>query len=241
MGVKWKEGSEINIGNKQTSKKLRGNRDQDSDVGNSWLPSSHRHTENTVTHKAIPSERNPETSWLTPTHEMTEKTPLLKWIRKVDTHFHHKLCPQFSAIQLGGNSQFPASPWGVKGLDHTSSTPIFLSLSLKGWAPKSPSSSDNKWDLHSQVPQDYRKEKEQFLNRYRRTTHGCTFRLSIGEAKMPSSQFLPGNFSSFCLRVCLLIKLHLGADFDPPLWNLDESIHPQLLGATKKKRQWFGR
>lgn len=37
------------------------------------LPSAHRHTKCTATHRATSSERNPETSWATPTHQGNKK------------------------------------------------------------------------------------------------------------------------------------------------------------------------
>ena len=48
----------------------------------SELPFCHRHTECTATLGAIPSERDPETSWATPTHLVNEKISTSKQVRK---------------------------------------------------------------------------------------------------------------------------------------------------------------
>lgn len=63
------------------------------------------------------------------------------------------------------------------------------------------------------------------------------------QAKMPIFQlFFPGRslttyFLSCCMRVWLLISLHLVANCDPPVWNIGGSVfkHFQLLEATKNK------
>lgn len=44
----------------------------------------------TTTHGANCSERNPENSWLTPTHQMNEKIPSSRQVGKVEILSHHK-------------------------------------------------------------------------------------------------------------------------------------------------------
>lgn len=62
---------------------------------------------------------------MTPTHKMNEKILPSKWIGKTETHSHHKSHSQHRAIKSEGNAQLPASPKGVKDLDHISNTPTF--------------------------------------------------------------------------------------------------------------------
>ena len=96
-------------------------------------PFSHGHTECIDTHGAIPSERNPENSWVIPTHWVNEKISTLKQIGKTETHSHHKPHCQHSTKQSGRNSKLSASFWGAKCLDPTSSTQ-HLRLPSEGWA-----------------------------------------------------------------------------------------------------------
>lgn len=82
---------------------LRGNEinklwrwvDQDGDMGGSWTPSSlPKDTPNVpLTQGIIISERNPETSWLTPIHWANENTPTLKMIGKEETYSRQKPHP----------------------------------------------------------------------------------------------------------------------------------------------------
>lgn len=73
----------------------------------------------------LPLERNPETSWVTPTHRAKWENPHSKWVGKAEKHSHDEPHPQYSTTQLEGNPQLPASPWGAEGLDHTSSAHTF--------------------------------------------------------------------------------------------------------------------
>ena len=57
---------------------------------------------------------------------MTKEIPTLKQVGKAETPSHHKPRPWQCAMQLEGDPQQPASPWGVEGLDHTSSIPTFM-------------------------------------------------------------------------------------------------------------------
>lgn len=70
----------------------------------------------------------PETSWMTPTHQVNEKIPTLKQTGKAEPHSHCKTHPCQSAIQSRGNSQILASSWGIKGLDPTFNAPTFKTL-----------------------------------------------------------------------------------------------------------------
>lgn len=51
------------------------------------LPSSHKCTKCAAILRAISSETNPNTSWLTPTHRETKKVLSLIRVGKVKTHF----------------------------------------------------------------------------------------------------------------------------------------------------------
>lgn len=73
-------------------------------------------------YRIIPSEINPETSWLALIHQENKKKPTLTWVGKPHTQSHHKPQPWHSDTQLGGNSQLPASLWRVKGLNPTVGT-----------------------------------------------------------------------------------------------------------------------
>lgn len=66
------------------------------------LPCTHRHTECTVTKRAITTIEDPETSWATPTHWVNEKMPTLNgWER-----LRHTLTINPTPAQC----QLPASP-----------------------------------------------------------------------------------------------------------------------------------
>lgn len=85
--------------------------------------SSDRHTKSTPTHWLILSERNPDTSWVTPTHWANEKKkPTSKRVRKAETLSHHKPHPDRETYtwEETRNLRFP---WGVKGLNPTSNAP----------------------------------------------------------------------------------------------------------------------
>lgn len=80
---------------------------------NPELTSSHRHTESIAIPGTIPSERNPETNYVTPIYQVHEKThtlPILKPVGKAETYSCHKHHPQHSAIESGGNSQSQPLP-----------------------------------------------------------------------------------------------------------------------------------
>ena len=82
---------EITIINKQNEFKGFGERWQ-----HKKLLNSDRHTKSTPTHWLILSERNPDTSWVTPTHwanEKKKKKPTSKRVRNAETLSHHKPHP----------------------------------------------------------------------------------------------------------------------------------------------------
>lgn len=60
-------------------KKIRLIATKNGNLGGYWNPPSHRPPEYTATHRAITSERNPETNYITPVLWMNEKIPMLKW------------------------------------------------------------------------------------------------------------------------------------------------------------------
>lgn len=93
-------------------------------------PSSHRHTKCTATHTEVPSEKHPETSQVTPTHQTNDSIPTSKQVGKSETTSHHKPKPQHSTIQSQGNPQFPAFSWR-KARAATSSTPTFKAPHLR--------------------------------------------------------------------------------------------------------------
>ena len=64
----------------------------------------------TQLHITVPSERNPETSWVAPTLQVTEKISTLKWVGEAETHTHHKPHPWHIAIPLWGNSNSQLLP-----------------------------------------------------------------------------------------------------------------------------------
>ena len=145
------------------------------------------------------------------------------------TYSWHIPQPWYSAKKSGGNPQLPASPWGTKGLDYASSAPTFK-LPLQVQAPKPPISKRQCcWPL--QDPQDYRKQRSGSQWTYKPSPWLSS--QDSGEraqATMPISQYFSGRglsayFKGYCLRVWLLISLHLYADWDPPLWDTDGFWH----------------
>lgn len=70
---------------------------------------------------------------LTPTYGTTEKIPTSKQVGKAEK-LHRKSHSQHNDIQLEGKTQLPASPWGKRGLDPTSSSPT-LKTSTRQKAP----------------------------------------------------------------------------------------------------------
>ena len=61
--------------------------------GDSQPLSSWEHTHHTGTHRLIPSERNPEIGWVTPTYQGTEKIPTSKQGGKAKVCSHHQPHP----------------------------------------------------------------------------------------------------------------------------------------------------
>ena len=118
------------------------------------------HTKSTAIYGAISSERNLETGWVTPTYWVNKKIFTLGWIWKAKTNLCHKPYTWHRDKQSGGNSQLPASPWGLKGLDPTSSIPM-LKTSTWGAGPQT-SSSETQQGLLPWDPQDYSKERNSY-------------------------------------------------------------------------------
>ena len=83
-----------------------------------------KHTKYTITHATVFSERNLETSRVTPTHRAKKKKNP-HWNKNVETHSYPKPHSQHSTIQFRRNPQLPASSWEAEALDHTSSAPSF--------------------------------------------------------------------------------------------------------------------
>lgn len=175
------------------------------------FPTSHECTECTATHEAVPSKRNPETSWVW--H--------IGWLRKY-SHCkrlsHHKL-PQHSALQSGGNSDIRFSlTTGVPPLDRP---PSHLALKHKGTGiPES----TGPWQT-----------KKQFLT----GTQGPALSMprvqhwgSRKQAKNHRSPTFVGMsliayFTNCCLRLKLLISTHPP---DPPgSWSWGKWHFPCLF------------
>lgn len=85
---------------------------QDGDIGGSWASRPHGCNKTSGAHGVMPSERDPETSWVSPTYQMNEeKKTTSKWVGEAGTHSCHKPHSWPCAIQLGQNPQLPASSW----------------------------------------------------------------------------------------------------------------------------------
>lgn len=93
------------------------------------------------------SERNPETSWATPTHWVAEKVPKSKWVGKAEIHSLHKSHPRKMFYDHEGilNSQFFPEEWRVWT---TYIAPQLLRLPPELWAPKLPSSESQQDLIH---------------------------------------------------------------------------------------------
>lgn len=82
-------------------------------------PSSHGSTKCAAKHGAVPSERDPEACWVTPTC----------WVNEKQEGKSETLSPETPTLAehhtVRRDPQFPASPWGEKGLDHLYSTLTF--------------------------------------------------------------------------------------------------------------------
>ena len=74
------------------------------------LPSALGCIEFGATRGSIPSERNSETSRMTPAKQEKEKMLTSKQVGKVETYFHHKPHVQHSFLLSGRNSQLPDYP-----------------------------------------------------------------------------------------------------------------------------------
>lgn len=86
--------------------------------------SSHRCTKCTVPHEAIPSERNIETSSVTPAHQETQKIPTSKLVGKAESPSPQTL-PLAQCHTVGRKPSMPSSSLRNAGLDHISSAPSF--------------------------------------------------------------------------------------------------------------------
>ena len=173
-----------------------------------YLPSSHGHIE--CTWGEIPSERNPETSWVTPTRQANEKIPMSKQSGQAKTCSFHKPHPWHSARQLGTTPQQPAAPWGVKGLDHIPRAPTFKTPTW-GAGPKT-RNSESQCGNTSIRPTGLAK-KEAVLNGYVSTLHCWTPRAQCWGKRQnpPISHSFPGRglteyFTSYSLRAWLSCK-----------------------------------
>ena len=106
---------------------------QDSNMGSSWihfLPWTHWIYSYTWSNSLWKKSGN----WVTPVHWVNEKIPTSIWIGKGETYSCHESNVWHRDIQSVGNSQLPASPWGAKSLDPTSSTPTFKTF-IRGMSP----------------------------------------------------------------------------------------------------------
>ena len=95
-------------------------------------PSSHGHTKFAATHRAIPSERDPDAGEVTSTHETCEQTPTSNCLREAETHVYHKLCPWPSTNQAG--TPTPSFPPRGKGLASPTQYPT-LKAPARGEGP----------------------------------------------------------------------------------------------------------
>lgn len=132
---------------------------QNSDIRSSWtphLPWMHQMYSYTWSISLWKKSRN----WTMPIHWVNEKVPTSKLVGKTETHSCHKSHLWHSAIQMGENSQTPASPWAVKGLDAASSTPTCKTPTWR-MGPQN-NYYESQWDLHPWDPQDYRKQRNSF-------------------------------------------------------------------------------
>lgn len=109
-------------------------------------------------HKPISSERNPEMSWMNPTHCVTENTHIKTSRKSWDTLVINPI-----PVTMPHCQEEPPTPsffLHSERFKPQSLAPQLLRLPPKGQACKLPSS-ECKWGLHAQVPQDYSKTKQQ--------------------------------------------------------------------------------
>lgn len=159
-------------------------------------------------------------SRVTATHRENEKTWPPTWVGEAETHSRHKRHAQHRVVHPGGNSQIPVTPSGVKGLDLISSV-LTCKSPARCMAPKT-SGSGSQWGLYPQASQQY--SRWRMLHGCISMCHGCSplTRLGAeGTGKIPHLWVFPWKawtayITSCCLRVQLLISLHLGADCNPP-------------------------
>lgn len=149
---------------------------------------------------------------------MPEKIQTLKWVRKAETLFHHKLHSQYiTAFIIRKHPPNPSfSLRRKKALYCTYSTPTFEAAtqgkSLKS-LPKASGSCIRK-SCRTIV------NKETIANRHTSAPCGYSFGHSAG--REDKNVYLPdfswntfAYFLSCCLRAQLLINLHLSANWDP--------------------------
>lgn len=104
--------------------------DQDGNPDGSWVSHSHGCTKYATTHGATLSDRKPEKSWVIPMHQATEQILKQKQEGKAETHSHHKFHPA-QHHTTGRDTHLLASPWGAKGLECISWTPVFRLLPIE--------------------------------------------------------------------------------------------------------------
>lgn len=182
----------------------------------------------TTTHGTIPSERDPDTSWVTPTHQAIEKTPTSKCVGKTDTHFRHH--PDLSTglynQEWTSNSQVLTEKkrvWTV----HLAFQ--LLRLPFKYWVHSTPSS-ENQWACISEF-HGTAENKVCVLNRCTRACCGFSQgSAQRGQAKVPTSQRFPGRSSTAYITRCswgqLLISMHLSTDCSTPCSLGNQCVFP---------------
>lgn len=177
------------------------------------LPSSQGCTEYTAKYGATPSERNPETSWVTSTFGANEKRPTWKWVGNAETHS----CISSSHITQTENCQ---------GSPH--SQLLLEERKVPRKAPKTPSS-DSKWSL---CPWDLRtlaNKEAVLMGTSASTQHGycprvqCRGSRNAGLPVSSPGRGLTAYFTSCFQKVQLLISMYRGASRDPS-WSPGELV-----------------
>lgn len=172
---------------------------QDADTGGFCISPSHINA-CTPTHGTILSDRNPDTSWVTPTCQAIEKTPTSKCAGKTDMHSCHH--PDFSTglynQQWTSNSQLLTEEKRV--------WTVHLALQLwrlpfKYWVHRTPSS-ENQWGLHKWVPRDCRKQSVHSQHVHKGLLWLLPGSAQRGQAKVPTPQWFPGRSSTAYITRC---------------------------------------
>lgn len=210
----------------------------------SELPSFHGHTKSIATHGAIPSERNSENSWKTPTHRTNEKIPTSRqeWLpSSLETLGSHQMPPSpspSSPLQIA--RIIPEGAW-----THLCATVLYL---LPKRCPPGSPGSDSQWRLHSRVSQDHSKAKRNSsgagspLSSY---TPGPIKEEAGKNTHLPISPRKAFNYILSQLPCEDLAFKQTASTGRCWLWSWSSrlrhrqvSAYPQLQGGTKSKGGW---